>query len=419
MIRISIPNNNIQERKYILNIIFDEFLGLDFKALENNDYQDWIIEFGNKEVLTIKDTFFSKYPKELEYLKLENIPEKIEELDIFAASFFMLTRWEEYVNKNRDSHNRFPATESLAFKQGFLDRPVVNEYVEELRSKLLDLDSNLEFKKREYQLFLTHDVDVPLKYRALKSGIREIAGDIIKRKNIRLAIKNSLQVAKVTLGLQKDPFDTFDYLMDVSEQAEVKSYFFFMAKGLTKFDNMYKSDDKFIIELVKNIKQRGHHIGFHPTYNAYNNKEQLIKEKRELEKNLDTNITFGREHYLRFEVPTTWQIWEDENILFDSTLGYADRPGFRCGICYEFSVFNILTQEKLKLKERPLIAMECSLFEERYLNLSYKESYEKLISLLYTVKKYNGNFTWLWHNDQLSNQDKRELYEKVLKDCVK
>lgn len=133
MIKITIPNNNICERKYILDIIFDEFLGLDFKVIQNDDCKNWIIELPNKQVLTIKDTFFNKYPKDLDYLKLENIPQKIEELDIFAASFFMLTRWEEYVNKARDSHNRFPATESLAYKQGFLDRPIVNEYLEEFK----------------------------------------------------------------------------------------------------------------------------------------------------------------------------------------------------------------------------------------------------------------------------------------------
>lgn len=118
MIKITIPKNNIAERKYILDIIFDEFLGLKIEVIEDGNCQDWIIELENQKSLTIKDTFFNKYPKDLEYLKLENIPNKIEELDIFAASFFMLTRWEEYVNKNRDSHARFPATESLAQSQG-------------------------------------------------------------------------------------------------------------------------------------------------------------------------------------------------------------------------------------------------------------------------------------------------------------
>ena len=118
MLKIIIPNNNIAERKYIIDIIFCEFLDLDYLLeLGSNNYQ---IIFENKKILEIEDKFFNKYPKDLEYLRYENIPKNIKDLDMFSASFFMLTRWEEYVNIKRDKHNRFPATESLAYKQGFL-----------------------------------------------------------------------------------------------------------------------------------------------------------------------------------------------------------------------------------------------------------------------------------------------------------
>ena len=417
MLKITIPNNNIAERKYILDVIFNEFLGLEIEVIANNDCQDWVIELENQKLLTIKDTFFSKFPKDLEYLKLENIPSKIEELDIFAACFFMLTRWEEYVNKNRDSHDRFPAYESLAYKRGFLDRPIVNEYVEELKNKLLKLDNNLKFKTHNFNLILTHDVDTPLKYRTFLNGFREIAGDIIKRKDIKLAISNILQKIKVTLGLQKDPFDTFDYLMDVSESVGVKSYFFFMGKGLSKFDNMYKSSDKFISYLISKIKKRGHNIGMHPTYNAYNDATQFIKEKQELEKNLYTKITFGREHYLRFEVPTTWQMWEDNSMKWDSTCSYADKEGFRCGVCYEYSVFNILTREKLNLKEKPLIVMEGS-FVTYQPDIKPIEMEKKIQYLINQVKKYNGDFVFLWHNSSFNTaqwKKYQDIYERVLK----
>ena len=137
MLKITIPNNNIAERKYILDIIFDEFLGLEYKveARREKGEGDWEIDLENGNKLIVEDHFFNKYPKDLEYLKLENIPSKVEfaqnqfivennipviygnskletknqklktiicGIDIFASSFFMLTRWEEYVNKNRD-----------------------------------------------------------------------------------------------------------------------------------------------------------------------------------------------------------------------------------------------------------------------------------------------------------------------------
>jgi hypothetical protein len=442
--KIIIPNNNIKERKYILYIIFNEFLGLEYTLeIGSTNYE---ICLGNDSKLIVKDCFFSKFLTDLEYLKLENIPKKVEliknkfsiedniqiiygdstlniensklitcGLDIFASAFFMLTRWEEYVNKNRDNHNRFPATESLAFKNNFLGRPVVNEYIEMLKNMLLNLDDNLKFKTYNYKLYLTHDVDNPLKYSSLKSGLREIAEDI-KRKDIKKALSNFTQKIKVHLKLEKDPFDTFDYLIDVSEKIGVKSYFFFMGKGFTIYDNMYNSNDRFINKLIKKIKYKGHYIGIHPTYNAYNIKEQLKKEKHELEQNLNTKVTFGREHYLRFEVPATWQIWEDNGMQWDSTLSFADKEGFRCGVCYEYSVFNILTRERLQLKEKPLIVMDTS-FITYQPNIKPEIMENKILSLIEQVKKYNGEFVFLWHNSSFNTKLWKKyqyIYRKVL-----
>ncbi len=395
IVKIKIPNNNINERKYILNIIFSEFLGLEY-SLEIGS-ENYKIILKNKKILEIKDTFFNKYPKDLEYLKLENIPKKIEELDIFAACFFMLTRWEEYVNKNRDTHDRFPATESLAFKEGFLDRPVVNEYVEMLKSMLLKLDSSLEFEEREYQLFLTHDVDELYKWKSWKQVFKVAVGDVVKRKSISLALERFSEYFLIKREKINDPFDTFDWLMDKSEAIGVKSRFYFMSGGVTTYDNRYKIDEAKSLELMEKIKKRGHIIGIHPSYNAFNDSKQFKKELDLLEFTVGQKITEGREHYLRFEVPTTWQVWEDNGMKVDSTCGYADKEGFRCGTGDEFTVFNILTREKLKLKERPLVVMDCSLFD--YNNYSYNYAKNKIDKM----NKEVNSFTILWHNSYVKN----------------
>jgi len=445
MITIKIPTNNLNERKYIIDILFGEFLGLEYEIKVENR-KDYEIVLENENLIIFEDSFFGNFPKDLEYLKQENIPKKIEfgkndfifendipiiygtnkliknqstitcGIDIFSSSFFMLTRWEEYVNKTRDIHNRFPATESLAYKQGFLDRPIVNEYVEMLWNMLKCLGIKQKRKKREFKLILTHDVDIPLKYKNIYSGIKEIIGDIVKRKNFRLAFENLALKLKTHLKLKKDPFDTFNYLMDISESLNSKSYFFFMGKGTSSYDNRYNSNDKFILNLVENIKNRGHFIGIHPTYNAYNDFNQFKQEKLELEKNFNLKITFGREHYLRFETPTTWQIWEDNEMEWDSTLSFADKEGFRCGICYPYSVYNILTRKKLNLKERPLIVMEGS-FITYQPNITPEQMEQKIKKLMNKVKKYNGEFVFLWHNSSFNygNWLKFQyIYEKVL-----
>jgi len=405
MINITIPNNNIKERKYILDIFFDEFFGLDYNLeIGSKDYE---INLKNDKKLIVKDRFFNKYPKDLEYLKLKNIPKKIEELDIFSASFFMLTRWEEYVNRNRDSHNRFPATESLAFRQGFLDRPIVNEYVEALKQMLLELDNNLSFKERKFELVLTHDVDEVKMWKSWKHVSRVVLGDILKRKNLSLALERFAEYFLIRKDKINDPFYTFDWLMDKSEAICVKSRFYFMSGGVTEFDNRYKIGVQ--KELIEKIQKRGHIVGIHPSYNAYNDFEQFKKEKELLENVAEQKIVEGREHYLRFEVPTTWQIWEDNGMEVDCTCGYADKEGFRCGTGDTFSVFNILTREKLKLKEHPLIFMDGRDFKCGGYS-THTQFQHNLLAYLDVGKKYQMTLVLLFHNTSFHN-DKRYIDE--------
>ena len=453
MITIKIPNNNLKEREYIIDVIFKEFLDLNYEVvIVDGDSDSWDIELENGNKLIIKDAFFNKYPKDLEYLKEENIPKKVEfiknefapknnivviyggegegrrekeeggvqasnpstlttNIDIFASAFFMLTRWEEFVIKSRDEHNRFDAKDSLAYKNNFLHRAVVNEYVEMLKNMLSHLGYNGKFKEREFNYLLTHDVDWIAKWDTPKKFFRHLGGDLILRKSIKQFFQSLYGYILMLQKRQNDPYDSFDFLIDVSEKLNTKSYFFFMAEGETKFDNNYSPMSKRAIEIANKIKSRGHYIGIHPTYNAYNNSDRLKKEKEQLEKIYNTKITFGREHYLRFELPTTWQIWEDNSMAWDSTMGYATKEGFRCGVCYEFSTFNILTREKLKLKERPLIAMEATFLDVQSIN---EESiYGRVDTLIKEVKRYNGEFVFLWHNSNF-NKRYKALYKKVL-----
>ena len=450
MITIKIPNNNIKERKYIIDIIFGEFLGLSYQLIIDNGeliINDWIIELENGNSLIVKDYFFNKYPKDLEYLNIENIPKKIEfakneftpeddipviygsnlpitntlitnkqslttNIDLFASSFFMLTRWEEYVIISKDNHGRSLESEALAVKFGFVNRPIVNEYVQMLLNMLNHLGLKQKAKSREYKLTVTHDVDYDLLFKSPLVLIRRIGADLIKRRNIPLVFNTIKSYIR-----KNDPFDTFDFFMDESEKIGVKSHFFFMAKGTSEYDNYYQSNSGFIKRSVENIKRRRHIVGIHYTYNAFNSQKQLKQEIKELEKNLNTPMKFGRNHYLRFEVPTTWQILDNLDMDWDSTCGYEGYVGFRCGVCYEFSVFNILSRQKLNLKEKPLLVMETTLIFYQCSGDKEDEFLSLIEDIKDKTKKYNGEFVFLWHNynlDFLRTPRYKELYIKSL-----
>ncbi|HVV71945.1 MAG TPA: hypothetical protein VHI52_10670, partial [Verrucomicrobiae bacterium] len=103
----------------------------------------------------------------------------------------------------------------------------------------------------------------------------------------------------------------------------------------------------------------------------------------------------GRQHYLRWENPTTWRCWDQVGLDYDSTLGFADRVGFRCSTSREYPVFDLLQRRQLRLRERPLIAMDVSMVE--YMGLSAPEISQVLRSLWSTISRVGGTLEVLIH----------------------
>jgi len=443
VINITFSKKYSEEKHYIISVIFQQFLGLEVTILEG-DHQDFVIEVENGKQLIVRDMFFARVPDYPGYLSVDYIPEKVvfaknrftpEEdipviygtdelvelpeklvcgIDIFASSFFMLTRWEEYAREIRDRYQRFPASASLAYRFGFLDRPVVNEYVEMLWNMLQHLGVGQRRKIRHFEMMVTHDVD-HTQFSNVKQLVRIMGGDLLKRKNPGMAIRKVYEYIQVNRGKQRDPFDTFDYLMDISEKYNLRSRFYFMSGGETIHDNNYSVWSPNTLRIFQRIKDRGHVIGFHPSFNSYNNAALWKLEKERLEQAVGMPVSEGRQHYLRFEVPATWRIWNNERMQLDSTLGYADREGFRCGCCYGYPVFDILERSQMKLIEFPLIVMEDTFVS--YQRMNPVKMLNKILFLISKVKKYQGVFVLLWHNSSFHLpmwQNYTRVYEQIL-----
>src|SRR3989338_346953 len=240
MIQISIPSNFSAERCYIIDILLEEFLGLKYEIAIKEDVHNYILRLENGSELIVEDHFFGHFSDGLSYLDEKNIPSAIKlfqnpfdttepipilygndkceasprrivcGLDIFASSFFMLSRWEEFTVKQRDNHNRFSAKSSLAFRYNFLGRPIVNEYTEVLWNMLKYLEIQQEKKEQKFELLLTHDVDILKYWKNIGGFFKEMAGDVIKRRDLKLFFDNLTSFSLTKLRLQNDPFDTFD-----------------------------------------------------------------------------------------------------------------------------------------------------------------------------------------------------------------
>ena len=433
MLEIQIPANNIEEREYVIGVLFSEFLGLPYDLITSDSELHYSISFGEHKIL-VKDAFFSQYRVASSYLSADSLPGKIvyarneftpednipiifgtetmqvEEkkifcgVDIFASSFFMLTRWEEYVNRARDKHQRFSGEESIAFKNNFLHRPVVNEYAEMLWNMLVRLDYKGERKERKFELCLTHDVDA-----VSLVSFKSLAGDVLKRKDFKLALKNSRYL------FLHDPFDTYDFLMTASEKLGVKSHFYFMSTNSKReYDSGYYLYRRMFHSRIKEIKKRGHIIGFHPGYYTFDDPEKWLSEKERLEEAVQQEIVEGRQHFLRMDVTKTLPIWEKNRMEIDSTLGYTDKEGFRCGTGDLFPVFNFLERKQSSLEERPLIIMDGTLLE--YREYSKEQAAETIRYYISVGKKYKTIITLLFHNSSFFGE--WEGYETIYKDLL-
>jgi hypothetical protein len=292
----------------------------------------------------------------------------ITNLDIIQSSFFMLTRYEEVILWDkiiRDSHNRFPVTESIAYKENFLSKPVVNEYIEWLWEWISNF--NLGVKRKnwwgEYDFCagITHDIDKAYNH-----------------------------------------FWAFDYMMELENRYGFKSSFYFMSGGTSYLDNFYKVSDEGIISVINKLIESGFEVGLHGSYNSYYDFQQLQGEKEELDKYNPDKKYGTRQHYLRFKVPLTWEIQEKAGLLYDTTLTFPSHVGFRAGICMPYKVFDIVQNRELNLYEIPLIIMDGTLATSDYMNLDKEESLFMIKQYIDTVKRYKGLFTLLWHNTSLN-----------------
>lgn len=339
--------------------------------------------------------------------------------DLFSSVFFMLSRWEEALadQGQKDGHGRFPAAASLAGRMGFLHRPVVNEYAEMLWNMLKYAGINQERRQQHFSMLVTHDIDNPLKWRGPHTLLRTLGGDLLKRRSIALAARSWSSYRDTQKRAEKDPYDTFDYLMDCSERHGVQSHFFFLCGGRTAYDkDALPPSHPFVKKTLMKITDRGHVIGFHPSYAAMNDRKLFNDELKALQKEAPQPVVCGRQHYLRFEVPATWQLWEKASLQWDSSMGYPEVPGFRCGICRGFPVFDISSRKMLQLQERPLTLMEVSLM--RYQNQSAEDFLKTASQLIQTVRKYRGEFVLLWHNSTFSFSElpqAKAIYEKILR----
>jgi len=348
--------------------------------------------------------------------------------DILGLTYWMLARLEEIGRFDLDSHQRFPATASHAYLHEYLERPIVDEWLIILGQVMHKVWPRLALKEHQYKVRISHDVDSPSRY-AFKSWstiARLMAGHLLKRHDLIAFLKAPyVKLATRSALHPNDEFNTFDWLMDVAEANHLQVAFYFICgRSNPAMDGDYELEHPVIRKLMRKVHERGHEVGLHPSYNTFRKPELLVQEAKRLlrvceEEGIVQTEWGGRMHYLRWEQPITLNGWVDAGFDYDSTMGYADHVGFRCGTCYSFPAFDALAQRVIPLRLQPLIVMEQTLLSVRYMGgANGKIALDKVCRLINSCQSVKGCFSLLWHNSQFLNSDSRDNYQYIVEQAA-
>lgn len=345
-------------------------------------------------------------------------------VDIFGTVFFMLSRFEEIARPDRDQHDRFPATGSLAHAAGFLQRPVVDEYAEVLWAIMKRLWPGLERTRRQGRVSVSCDVDRPFDHDLSTPGllVRSFAADLLMRRDLGRAagrLRNAVRSRRGDYRL--DPLHTFDWYMDVCERHGHRAAFYFIADHPAGvMDCTYEMTEPRVQALLRKLAERGHELGVHGSYTTYRNPAQIARERgRMLDACRAAGVVAGiegnRQHYLRWSSAETPDHLEAAGFEYDTTGSFADRPGFRYGTSHPFPMWSWQKEAPLKLLQRPLVLMEVSVIAANYLGMGYSgEALDMMKLLKRRSLRYGGDFNLLWHNSHFLNKGDRVFFEELL-----
>jgi hypothetical protein len=336
--------------------------------------------------------------------------------DVFSAIFYLVSRYEEYQPYVPDQHGRFTAHLSISTKLGILQKPMVNIWTLMIKDLILKRYPEFKFPERYYRFVPTYDIDSAFAY-SQKGLVRGIGGYLLALKN--LDWYDIWQRTQVIFGRSKDPFDNYDLQIEYQKKYQFKPVYFFLFGHYGQYDKNINTRNRTYRFLIKRMLDYAK-IGIHPSYKTSEQPELLHQEITSLEKVVNKDITRSRQHFLRLMLPHTYRNLIENDITDDYSMGYAALPGFRAGICDSYNFYDLDMEVETKLRIHPFMVMDGTLRD--YMELTPTDAKVIISSLIEEVRKVNGTFVSLWHNESLSNEKRwkgwREVYETLIEEAL-
>jgi hypothetical protein len=327
--------------------------------------------------------------------------------DIFSASFYLVSRYEEYTEEKTDDHNRFPAECSCLVRLGLIARPVVNEWALALLEDLLQTWPDLKAIPRSFNYLSTIDIDQAWKYKnkGLFRNWGGFIGDVVTRDKAKLKERIAVQ-----LKGEQDPFFNFDWQDEVHEQFETRVQYFVQVGERGEFDKNVSIDNVSFQQLIKRLDKR-YSVGIHPSYRSNTETHLIQQEKHVLENVVAHDVHVSRQHFLMHRMPDTYQRLIELGITEEHTLGYSTHAGFRAGIAAPFAFYDLTKDETTSLTLIPFCLMDITPLH--YDSLTVDQTKIFITGMLENVKRVGGMFVSLWHNESLSESERWKGWRTV------
>jgi len=327
--------------------------------------------------------------------------------DVFAASFWLLSRWEEYLPHTKDQHGRFMAKQSYLHKKGLLERPVIDEWVEELLNQIEVTWPKTVINAKKFEHNLTVDVDMPYAYR-FKPVIYQLGGAI--KDLVQLKISRLMERAYVVIGTRQDPFDSFDVFIKACDEYKNRLTFFFHVGERAKNDPASPVLPA-LRDLINKLSKTSQ-IGLHPSYASHSDHNKLVKELQLLASTVKSPVENSRFHYVKFDLPVSFNKLIDLGITDEHSMGYPEAPGFRAGTCTPFPFYDLKEEKESILTIHPFTLMDATYIQ--YLELSPTDALKHMLVIANRVKQVKGTLNTVWHNHLFSKIAGDPNWEKVL-----
>ncbi len=316
--------------------------------------------------------------------------------DIFSASFFLLSRYEEYLPFKPDEHNRYLPEESISFKANFIDKPIINIWAKKLFKIINSAFPELKFKKSDFEFISTLDIDNAFAYKA-KGFFRNIGG--FTKSILSGNIYDASNRIKVLTNKISDNYDSYNFIREVHIKNNITPKIFILSGKYGKFDKNVKLNNKLFINKIKELASFCE-IGIHPSYQS-NFSDSLKNEIENLESIIEKKITISRQHYLMLSMPKTYRKLINLGIKEDYSMGYSSIIGYRAGTCTPFNFYDLMFEKESQLKIYPFAFMERTL--RQHLNLTPIEAEKTILKIIDELKNLDGIFVSLWHNESLGD----------------